>query len=789
MNQYQQVIQSAKKAALKKFSILVQRMAQNSDQELAKALGVNSATTDYYTLNGARALLRKSGDELLHNIETEYKKKIEQAIAGMYSDERVAVAHMTANNLTLIDDQIITRQIEVGHLVSRLSASCSESLAMLNFIISQMLEKADVKEKDNPFRPELIAHTLYEVLYDKVQDEKIRTFLLSYSTNSLALYLPEYYADLCEVFKSGGISPKLYTRPTLAGRQQEQSAHGSAYRPTEGGQASGTQNTDATPTLQRLLDQMQQRLGMHPNGTANPVAGDSVNVSPLAFQALLDGILGSSQGGPGVGPALASPASAELIARLNEFQRMAAQGRSVDGQIAPSGNQLFALGNQIDPALTTPADRRALDLMAVLFELMLRDEQLPAGMRPQLGQLQIPFLKSAVLDPSTLEQVDHPTRQLLNHMGMVSVGLAPDSELGQGVDSEIRRIIKKILDGFHDDTDIFVTCLAELKTFMAEELVRSDPVTKRNIAVMETVLRIGNLTYAITEAVREVLLPLNLDQRIVDFCLNIWVHVLVRASVRISNAKGDASKAIRAKLLLFFNALPDLVWSSQEKSSTSDRLELVKLLPKLVKIIQSGLNALHLSEEETKEAMDQLLAVHAQVLANAEGASGKPLPSLDELRQMFKVETIQEEATISKAIAPPPLDGRSIETAFTKKGIAAMVHISPPVANTAKVDYDWLSDMQVGTRVECKIDRNYHPARLIWVSNSQSLFMFRLDDSPNPIIYSPISLNHALGNGTLMFVETAPTFERAVESLLREVEFLKKIGKPLEDGEVQNYPN
>jgi hypothetical protein len=381
-----------------------------------------------------------------------------------------------------------------------------------------------------------------------------------------------------------------------------------------------------------------------------------------------------------------------------------------------------------------------------------------------------------MLDTGTLQEVDHPTRRLLNHMGMVSVGLSPESGPGQEVGSEIARIVKTILANFGEDTGIFTNSLDQLKQFMSEDLARSDAVNKRNIDAIEAALRINNLTYSITESVSEVLLPMNLDQRIVTFCLQRWVHVLVKASIKISNAKDDdTAKSLRTKLLQYFNALPDLVWSAQEKNSTQDRLALIRLLPKLVKIITGGLTALQLSGPESKDAMDQLLAVHAQVLANTEGDPLKHWPTQAELRELFKFEAIQEVATTSKAIAPPPVDSAIIAAYLTKKGIEGILDISLVGGYATNIEHEWLADMQVGTRVECKIEREYEVGRLIWVDKHQSLYMFRLDKSPKPLIYCPVTLSKALRNGIVTFVETAPTFERAITALLQEVEMSKKI--------------
>ena len=796
MNQYQQVIQLAKQSALKKFSVLAQLMAQNTDLELARSLAINSPSTDYASLNGARHFLRKAGDELLQNLDKQYQLKLEQALHAAFSNERVELVQIKAANLTLIDDMTINRQIEVGHLVGRLVASCSENLGLVNVIISQLLEKTEIRERDNPFRPDLIAHTLNDVLINMVGEERVRNLLLNYATNALAIYLPEYYAELCEVFKAGGISPKIFNRPTSRHRQSEPSPLPAATEP-EGrsehgdyspGNLSGNQvagiSPEAVPTLQRLLNLMQNQFAQSGTAdtadTAGTAGADMQSVSPLAaFQGLVNTIFGSAGAGnpfaalSPTGAAGAPAVSAELLARLNDLQNKVA-----GGQVGGAGMASGALDQQVLGA-ASQSERLALELVTVLFELMHRDEQIPEHLRQQIGQLQVPFLKSAVLDPGTLQQVDHPTRRLLNHMGMVSVGPPETPGSDRGVNLEIDRIVKKILVDYRQDTNIFSACLDELKKFMDDGLGRNDEITKRNIEAIESIQRVDDLTYRITTSVSDVLLPLKVDQAVVNFCLQKWVHVLVKASVKITRAQDDANSTTRSRLLQFFNALPDLVWSAQEKKSTEDRLELIKLLPKLVKIIKSGLVALRLSDDEAKQELDQLLAVHARVLANTEGGSSKKLPTLTELRQMFQVEAIQEEATTSKATAPRPLDGSGIKAALAQKGIDATVHISAAESYASKVEHEWLSDMQVGTRIECDIDGACQMGRLIWVSKNQSLFMFRLDKSPNPLIYCPISLSRALGNNTLTFVESAPTFERAVATLLKEAQQLKKNGGPV----------
>ena len=149
------------------------------------------------------------------------------------------------------------------------------------------------------------------------------------------------------------------------------------------------------------------------------------------------------------------PGSDALVARLSQYQQQAALGHSIDDQISPAQNQLFALGEQLGADQVTKLERVAIDVVAMLFELILNDEQIPEALREQIGRLQIPFLKAALLTPDMLRQTEHPARQLVNRMGSAAVALDLGTPLGLRVGQEITRIVNRILEEFGEDVSIF----------------------------------------------------------------------------------------------------------------------------------------------------------------------------------------------------------------------------------------------------------------------------------------------------------------------------------------------
>jgi hypothetical protein len=459
---------------------------------------------------------------------------------------------------------------------------------------------------------------------------------------------------------------------------------------------------------------------------------------------------------------------------LNEFQKMAAKGRPVDEKITPLQNQLFSVREQItEQAGTSQPEAMAMDLIAVIFEFILGDEQIHAGLRAQIGRLQIPFLKAALLEPGVLKQVDHPSRQLLNRIGTVAVGLDPETEVGQSFSTEIKRIVRKILDEFDKDSAIFSTCLDELGKFLEDKLRHADINTERSIDALEEAQKFGALTQGTTNALQEILVPLKVDKRVAEFILDIWASVLVRTVMQDASEQ-DTSKPIGADLKRYCEALPELVWSAQDKQSQQERNALIQLLPVLVKTLKHGLTTLNLSEADAKKALDQLVAVHTQVLRNNDTNTDKKLPTLDELRTQFSNLKIEEDHSQSKTIAKPQLKVKEIEASLAQKGVTASLDLKPSGAFSSRLDDDLLVQMEIGTRVAFRAGDNFDLGRLIWIGKNRSLFMFKVDRDSSPMVYSPASLCKSMRDGTLCMVESAPTFERAVESLLQGTEAVQQ---------------
>ncbi len=823
MQLLKRVIPLAKDRALVKFNALARQIAADAEAALQADMAEPRIGMERMALcRQASQYLRARQADFATRITVSFRDGVERGVRTMYTDLRANLGSLTANTLSLIDDEAVNRQMEVGHLTQRLRDACDENLGRLNIMIAQLHGDADVLERENPFRPYLIARALYETLKADVPEEAVRDLLFEYLSNALDGHLPAFYAAICDVFDAHGVQARLMARPTrLKKHQRDQLARqlaemnassqpggiimGGAGVAGGGGGGNGDQasqlNPQVMPALMRMFSALQGAQGaagaqtagaeaqfdggrMAPAGTDeeriaafqekiwnffNPApATDAADASPGA------GMAGAGAGQAGAGSGDARPApSVDLLRQLDAYQREAVAdagtGAGAGGAVEAGGNQLFSVGERLQLAPEEIDQRVAIDVVAVLFEFILEDEQIPAVMRARIGRLQIPFLKAAMLEPQLLQQQDHPARQLLNRIASAAVGLEPDSEMAQALDAEIARLVRRILEDFTQDVGIFSDCLHELEHFLAERLANADAETARSIQAAEEAEKFSAILRNTEASLRGILEPIDVDQRVKDFILEVWTRVLVRAGQQDSVAEAESNLANQYREIL-----PDLVWSALDKNTPTDRSALMRMLPGLVKRMRIGMLMLNLPEEECKAALDKLVPAHTRALRTPVADEElRPVASLEDLRREFSRLVLGSEETAGWVLTEPlQVDAVALEGALAQHGAEAELALEQ-ARSAAMPSAELLAQLRVGNCVECRIADVAAPARLIWVSKHHTLFIFKMDQQVKPLVYSSSALLEALQSGKIRLLEYAPAFDRAVDALMMGAEAVK----------------
>ncbi|MGH8809850.1 MAG: DUF1631 family protein, partial [Noviherbaspirillum sp.] len=465
--EYKRLIQSARERATFGFLAVVQRAMQDADKNILEMLVFAKSGPEHSALTSVRHFLRQDGSVFLRRIDHLFRNSLERAMQTMYVDMRPGMRKLSIDELTLIDDEVVVHQIEVGRLTERMREANEESIGRLNVIVAQLHGEREARERENPFRPYLLARAMYDAVREFASDEPKVKVLFEHLSNALIQHLPGYYGAIREVFEASGVRGKFVAQRSRAAQHQRYfGAPGQQGLPAHAG-------AHVLPGLQRLLETLQGMPGGF--GASGPAAGDGgepANVHELLHKMLSssrsfilspDGEFGRGRTVFGAGKAGAPPLPANpLVAQLHQYQKSAA-----DGSLAATGrNQLPALRERIDLGNASMMERVTIDVVAMLFEFILEDEQIPEQMRQQIGRLQIPILKAAVLEPDLMHEEHHPARKLLNRMSTAAVATDPASAAGRKLSAEMERIVSRILAEFSTDTAIFASSLQDFERFM-----------------------------------------------------------------------------------------------------------------------------------------------------------------------------------------------------------------------------------------------------------------------------------------------------------------------------------
>lgn len=424
-------------------------------------------------------------------------------------------------------------------------------------------------------------------------------------------------------------------------------------------------------------------------------------------------------------------------------------------------------------------EQMTIDIVAMLFEFILRDNQVPAEVRAQLGRLQFMVLKVALRDTSLLTQKGHPARMLVNRIGSISLGLKQLDPSGAHITAEICRIVETLLKDESENPQLFSKMLDEFDAFIARELRAGDKKVERAVEVVEQA-RNHTLRFAHTAAqMGEALLGLTIDKYLHEFLENTWVHAIELAD------RNNEKRARDYRLLV-----PDLLWSIVPKLREDDRTQLFALLPIILNTLREGLASINFDTAQLQVLMNWLVDAHTSALRASHSATLANVPSLSAIHEHFDLFVNNAEGSARGEVKPENQSDSQKFLAQAIKELDIKVQMldqvfdlefpaeNLEVASSPKLDELSPEGIQERLRsgVALEINLGGIPSQgwLNWVDPTQTNLVLSLTGQEEPSIVSVRMFRRMIAHGRVRFLESEPLFERAVQSLLKSADSLDK---------------
>ncbi len=668
----------------------------------------NMIQTQYFDAMRELRIIRK---DIESDFIAQFKSHFDRGIPRQSSEHGSSGLNFEGeSDLGLIDKNDLEEDLAVSNMINKIRSHCVQSLYALDKRIGFLIGDLDLERFENPLGPEAICNAFRQAA-DRIETGlEIRLVIFKLFDNHVGAHIDALYRELNQQLIKMDVMPEIRTTIRKS----------SGHRPVPGqaGQAGDNLADSAAGSAGGELD------GGFPG---SPVAGGMQSQGYVQYvQPSINALTFLQHGGD------ASYGGSGLPADIRVFDTSGVQTGNVN--ILRTMRNTSVIRNLGDSGGMT------LDIVAMLFDYILEDRNIPDAMRALIGRLQIPLLKVALLDNNFFSRKSHPARQLLNRLASTAVGWDESQGADDPLFVKIESIVQTVLDEFEDDLGLFDRLLNDFNAFLDHEEEQAEIRAERSAKVME-----GKERLAIAESTTmEEIQPrigeeLNLDF-VRDFVATHWKNLLFICCARNGKDSDEWTQAVQT--------MDELIWSVKPKTSPADRQRLVAMQPRLLEKLRLGMERLSIPPAERDDFIAKLVRAHGRTAINVtetdnagetqEAEAGKPASS----------ETKATRTNTATAAEPAAAESRrAIDDAFTARA----------------------RQLKPGTWMEFRgNDGQRLRAKLSWVSPITGTCLFTDRKGLKAGNYTVEELAHLLRSARARLLNAAPLMDRAVRTVLDE---------------------
>ena len=271
---------------------------------------------------------------------------------------------------------------------------------------------------------------------------------------------------------------------------------------------------------------------------------------------------------------------------------------------------LLASHNPNRPNALQQPDEDVINLVAMFFDFVLDDRNLPVAIQALISRLQIPILKVALKDKGFFTHAAHPARKLINTIADASIGWDESEQpVKDKLYNKIFDIIQTINEQYADNEQVFAEKLAELQQFVQQEEHRTSLVERRTSQSIEGQAKTQQAKSVVQQLLFAKLEKLQLPPPITAFLVDQWQQLLVLIHLK----NGDDS----AEWLESMQVVDDLIWASQKHEDSRSMQRLGKIKPELLQRVAHGLTKISTTAEASHTAIRVIGEVLDQLQSEA----------------------------------------------------------------------------------------------------------------------------------------------------------------------------
>jgi PIN domain nuclease of toxin-antitoxin system len=633
-------------------------------EALNKAMDTASSNNEVTELTGLQRQFARNRAEL----ERYYCGYIAEGFVKFKKKELHTELHGggSADNeqLSLVDNDALDETITLLSIVQKVDVLYAEPIWALNQRFAVLNDGEQVVDASNPAAPIQLCESLRRALRLIPLTAKAKNIAYRVFEQRLTELARNVIEDINLYLKSAGILPNLrYTPPKPPKSEQHHSAPQPERQPHErlrGGNsgAAYVPLPDPNQSSEKYQSALLQAIrGLQINMMGGRRAADNTG------RAGLDTSTGSANPFinyipiPGaVGAPSAVITSDQLMAALQVIQANALNAGAMANQAGPAsmipldfGQVLASLGQQFqqNPAnkdsKVSNTDMHTIDLVGMVFEFMLKDENLPDSVKALLSYMHTPFLKLAFIDPGFFEQPEHPARMLLNSLAEAGVRwVGNDGTVQHDIYEKIKSVVDSVLRDFKNDVRVITSLLLEFNSYTNGIIRRQELMEKRAAEKAQGEERLREVKISVNEQIRQRTDGKDWPASVLLFLLQPWADYMSFALLRY----GDSSERWKRAVAL----VDDLLWVIEPKTSEEDLQRQQDLAHSLVPEINAGFETIGYDQAKGSKLADSIASLIelAQQKKIAEPAPAVVRDELEKIAAEKAGQLLEQAANISE---------------------------------------------------------------------------------------------------------------------------------------------
>ncbi|VAW74602.1 Thymidine phosphorylase [hydrothermal vent metagenome] len=654
----------------------------------------NMVQTQYFDAMREMRIIRK---DIENDFATNFKSSFDRGIPRSSSEADLANLSFDGDSdIGLVDTNDLEEELAVSNMINKIRSHCLQSLYALDKRIGFLIGDADLERFENPIGPEAICHAFREAANRIETGLEIRLVIFKLFDKHIGAHIDALYREINQQLIKMNVLPEIRTTVRKsANRVRYPGQEGQPGTPSPDGETAGIPGDNFPGNIpgQPVMG------GIQSQGYAQYVQPSINALTYLQQGGISANDADYAENSPALDPTLVQTGSINILRNIRDT--------GVIQNLGKSGGM-------------------TLDIVAMLFDYILEDRNIPDAMRALIGRLQIPLLKVALLDNQFFSRKSHPARQLLNRLASTAVGWDESQGAEDPLYLRVESIVQTILDEFDDDINLFERLLANLDDFLNQEEEQAEILAERSAKVMEGKERLAAAESSTMEEIQpRIGKELNLDF-VREFVATHWKNLLFICCARNGKDSEEWKQAVQT--------MDDLIWSVKPKTSPADRQRLVAIQPGLLEKLRHGMERLSIPPTERDSFIASLVRAHGRTAVNAE-ETGEP----DARPVKPEAEPVQ---------TPTPTETpKAIDDAFTARA----------------------RQLKSGTWMEFRShDGEHFRAKLSWVSPITGTCLFTDRKGLKTGNYTIEELAHLLRSARARLLNAAPLMDRAVRTALEE---------------------